>query len=520
METCALIMAGGHGTRFWPWSDDLLPKQFLPLAHPTRTLLQQTVDRVAPFCGLDRVLVLTNKEYISIVRSQLPDLKPENIIGEPMIRDTAAAIGLGLGLATRRWPNAVQVVLPADHEIAPDERFRDIINYAAERALKDGKLYTIGIHPSRPSSAYGYLKRARIQESDRGFLCSAVASFVEKPDESTAQEYVDSGIYYWNAGIFIWTPEALRGALRRQLPVHADMLPQVSSAASEPDFVERLNQIFLKLDKISIDYGMMQGEGALGNVRMVEGDFHWNDLGGWETFSVKLPRDSHGNRVYGHAHDWTGENWTERYAPRQPDPTNLDEDLSLGDVFTMNARNNLVFNNRDGHRTVLYEVNDLAVIHTQKATLVAPRSLIEAIKPLVSALPVNDTQGGTVTPQRIEKPWGWELWWGKTRDFVGKTLFLKKDKRFSLQYHVIKEEVIFVQSGKVRLWTAPRGGELVESTLNAGDALHVEPGRLHRMMALEDSMLLEVSTSFLWDVVRVADDFGREGTRNVTDTDE
>lgn len=514
MNHCALIMAGGQGSRFWPWSDDLLPKQFLPLGHPTRTLLQQTVDRVAPLCGLERVIVLTNAEYTSIVRTQLPDLPAENIIGEPMMRDTAAAIALGLALASARWPDAVQIVLPADHEIAPDKRFREILAYAAERAAGDRKLYTIGIRPSRPSPAYGYLKRARIQESDRGFLCSAIAAFVEKPDEATAQEYVDSGIYYWNAGIFIWSPQALLAAMQRQLPRHAAMIPVLSAACDSPDFAATLKEAFLTLPKISIDYGLMQEEGSLGNVRMVEGDFYWSDLGGWEAFSEKLPRDGHGNRVYGHVHSWDGDSWRARHVPRRPEADNPDEDLSLGEVFAMNSRNNLVFNNRSGHRVALYEVNDLAVIHTHRATLVTPRSLAESIKPLVSQLPENGTKGAVSTPRRVEKPWGWELWWARTADFAGKTLFLKKDKRFSLQYHVVKEEVIHVQSGKVRLWTAARGEEtLSESILNPGDSIHIEPGRLHRMQAIEDSILLEVSLPFLWDVVRVSDDFGREGTR-------
>ncbi len=513
MELCVLIMAGGHGTRFWPWSSDLLPKQFLPIAHPDKTLLQQTYERVVGLCGHERVLVLTNREYVPIVRTQLPKLDKANVIGEPMLRDTAAAVGLGTILAAHRWPEAVQIVLPADHEIAPAERFRKIIEYTASCAFEDSMLYTIGIKPSFPSPAYGYLARSEMLDSPAAFLRSTVSAFVEKPDIRTARRYVGSGNYYWNAGMFIWRPDVVEAAIARHLPEHARLLPAAVETEAGDDFDACLEEIFTRLPKISIDFGIMQAEGAEGRVRTVQGDFSWSDMGGWQAFSEKIEPDQHDNRVFGHGYDWNGLAWVESFHPRRPQEGDKDEDLSLGEVFTMDARNNLVFNNRRGHRIAMIGVDDLVLVHTHRATLVTTRSHVDQIKALVSALPDDQRTGGPVKPKKVHKPWGWELWWGWSDDFAGKTLFLKQGKRFSLQYHVVKEEVIYLHEGLAKVQTAPRGGVLTEIVMEPGDAIHVEPGRLHRIEALEDCLLFESSTPFLWDVVRLADDFGREATR-------
>ncbi|MCC6156864.1 MAG: hypothetical protein IT350_02350 [Deltaproteobacteria bacterium] len=510
---CVLIMAGGHGTRFWPWSSELLPKQFLPLAHPERSLLQQTCDRVADLAPVERIFVLTNREHVSIVRTQLPQIPPANIIGEPVLRDTAAAVGLGAYIAGARFPGAVQIVLPADHEIAPDARFREVIAYTATCAAEDGALYTLGIRPSRPSAAYGYLLRGEPQPSPAGFVRYHVRAFVEKPDLATAKRYVDGGEHDWNAGIFVWRADAIIEAISRRLPEHGRHLPEAAAAHGTPEFETKLHDAFLALPRISIDYGVMQAEGEAGRVRAVEGDFHWSDLGGWQAFADKIDPDEHDNRVFGHAHDWNGGGWRERWSPRRPGENDPDETLTLGRVFTMDSRDNLVFNNRRGHSVALLGVQGLAVVHTHEATLVTTRTLAEAIKPLVTHMPPRVRTGGPVPTRRVEKPWGYELWWGVSDDFAGKSLFVRAGSRLSLQYHVLKEEVLYLHAGHARVLTAPRGGDLETIEMNAGDALHVEPGRLHRLEAIEDCLVIESSTSFLWDVVRVADDYGREGTR-------
>ncbi len=513
MKTCALIMAGGHGTRFWPWSSPLLPKQFLPIASSDRSLLQETFDRIVPLTTAERILVLTNEEFVAIVREQLPQIPAKNIIGEPLLRDTAAAVALGSLLAAKRWPDAIQLVLPSDHYVRLPERFRELLAFAAKSASKDGKLYTVGIKATRATSAYGYLKRGAPLSAPEGIQRASVEQFVEKPDIETAREYVSSGLYDWNAGMFAWTPEAFTESLALHLPQHALHLPLVLDHEGAPDFPRRLKDTFLKLPKISIDYGLMQAEGSSGNVRCIQGDFGWSDLGGWEAFAENTPGDAHSNHIYGEAWNWQDDKWNVRFHPREPRDGDKDEMLSLGRVYTLESENNVVFNNRRGHSVALFGVKDLAVVHTHRATLIAPRCRVDDLKALVSNLPEDIPRGGFVKPRKVIKPWGWELWWAWTDDFAGKTLFLQEGKRFSLQYHVVKEEVIYLHQGAVVLETAPRGAELQTVTMKPGDAIHVEPGRMHRITASEDSLLFEASLPFLWDVVRVADDFGREGTR-------
>ncbi len=513
MELCALIMAGGRGTRFWPWSSELMPKQFLPLAHPQKSLLRQSFERIAKLTGPNRILVLTNREYVAMARTHLPEVPDENIIGEPMLRDTAAAAAAGAAVAALKWPGAVQLVLPSDNQIDPEDRFHRIMEYTAHCAENDGKLYTIGLKATRATSAYGYLRHGGKLESPDEFNRCRVEAFVEKPDMETAKQFVDSGDYYWNGGIFVWTPEAAWQAIKRQLPIHAKELGEAIRSYGAADFDDKLREAFLRLPKISIDFGMMQAEGQAGNVRCVEGDFAWSDLGGWESFAEGMRADAHGNKGFGRLLNWRDGGWSERWLPRKPAEGDKDEDLSLGEVFTKDSANNFVFNNRKGHRVVLFDAHDLTVVHTHNSTLICPNSQRDKIKDIVSELPKIDKQGGVKQPVKVEKPWGWELWWAWSDDFAGKTLFIKKGKRFSLQYHVLKEEVLYLHSGKAKVLTGARGDEPEEFTMEAGLALEVEPGRIHRIEAVEDCLIFEVSTPFLWDVVRVADDFGREGTR-------
>lgn len=514
MEICAMILAGGRTAQFWPWSNELLPKPFLPLAHSEKTLLQQTVERILPLVSKEKILILTNRENVPIVRTQLPDHDPSLIIGEPSVKSTAAAITLGSAVAAKLWPSAVQVVLPADHDIAPDIRFREVVAYAAECANGDGKLYTIGIRPMNASPDFGYLQRSRLMEADRGFVRSNVAAFIEKPDMQMAQTYLESGLYFWNSGIYIWRPEEICAAIERRLPEHGQLLQKAAASFRENGFETVMEAGFQALPKVSIDYGLMQKEGQTGNVRVVEGDFHWSDMGGWWAFFKKLRPDENGNRTYGHSGNWLADEkrFSERWQPRQPKEKDTDESLVLGEVATFEASDNFIFNNRQGHRVVLFGVNNLTVMHTHRTTLVMPKNKLDKLHKLLANLPEMVRVGGFLEPKKIEKPWGYELWWGWTEDFAGKTLFLRKGKRFSLQYHVVKEEVIFVHEGQVSIETAKRGAPLERRTMKAGDAILVEPGRLHRIEAIEDSLLFESSLPFLWDVIRVADDFGREGT--------
>src|SRR5687768_4973272 len=216
MALYGLIMAGGAGSRLWPRSRNSRPKQFLPLLSD-RTMLQETVERVAPIIDPDAVLVATREEYIDLVRDQLPELPAGNIIGEPCGKGTAPCIGLGSIAVAARDPQATMVVLSADHAIRATERFRNALK-AAEEVAQQGYLVTLGIRPDRPHTGYGYIQRGTRLGSRNGFEVFEVERFVEKPDRATAEGYLAEGGYSWNAGIFIWRVEAIMDAFQQHMP--------------------------------------------------------------------------------------------------------------------------------------------------------------------------------------------------------------------------------------------------------------------------------------------------------------
>lgn len=282
MSLHAVILAGGSGTRFWPLSRTKKPKQFLPLV-TGRTLIAETFLRVEPLCSADRTWVVCGKDHVQGVREALPALPQEHLLVEPAARNTAPAIGLACVHALREDPQAVLVVLPSDHHVARPEAFREAL-LAAAGACQGGDLLTLGIHPTRPETGYGYLKRG--PEKAPGVF--AVEAFVEKPDAKTAQRYVRDPAYSWNAGIFVFRADAMLGALRRHLPkVHEGLV-------SGGDFAS--------LQSISIDYGVMEPESqTTRRIALVPGDFGWSDVGSFAALPEVRALDGRGNALSGDA---------------------------------------------------------------------------------------------------------------------------------------------------------------------------------------------------------------------------
>ena len=360
VDIVTVLMAGGVGNRLWPYSTAALPKQFLPLVHPGESLLQTTWKRILNFADPQRVLVLTSAAYVDIVAEQLPDLPREHIIGEPVMRNTAAAIALATVVAQRRWPGSVHVVLPCDHEITPEGRFTETVQTAIRLCGQDDKLYTIGIRPTRPSPEYGYIC------SDNPQLAGDirhydVLRFVEKPDTDTARTYLDEGGYFWNAGIFVWRDSGIMNALNRCLPDHVAKMNNAVEALDRGDMTA-FERYFASLETISIDYAVMQPAGADGQVGMVEGDFYWNDLGGWDSLHSALGPDHRNNSG------------------------NYPQIFHQSDGC-------MVFSADAGHRFVLHGMQDIAVIHTETVTVVTSRKNlagVPALKQLSPSIPKND----------------------------------------------------------------------------------------------------------------------------------
>lgn len=292
MSLHAVIMAGGSGTRFWPKSTPSRPKQFLNLTGDA-SMLELTVRRLEGLVQPGNAWVLTGKRYAELALSQAKGLGTGRIVGEPMARDTAAAVALGAGLIQAVDPDGVMMLLPADHAIQDRDGFQNTMRQAAELA-EQGRFVTVGIRPLYPAEIYGYLQIGE-QTGEKTYR---LKRFVEKPPRETAEAYLKEGGYYWNAGMFLWKASAVLEQMDRFLPEHATMARRLGKAWGQDDWDKLALEEFEKLEKISIDYGLME---KLDEIVMVEAGFDWNDVGGWAALADLIGADPAGNVIQGKA---------------------------------------------------------------------------------------------------------------------------------------------------------------------------------------------------------------------------
>lgn len=290
----AMIMAGGSGTRFWPRSRGSRPKQFLTFSGD-RTLLQGTFDRIAAQIPPERTWVLTGEPYLAESRAQLPELPPDHVIGEPAARDTAPCVGLGAAVIQKADPDATIMVMPADHVIEPVEEFRRAAHAAAQFADDfPTALLTFGIPPTYPSTGYGYIHRGGQLATRQGIVLSRALGFREKPDGPTAEQFVASGEYFWNSGIFVWKPAAVLGELQRQKSeLHAGVM-HIAEAWGTARGPEVFRATYPTLEKISIDFAVMQ---KAPEVLVMHAPYQWDDVGSWLALERRNPQDAAGNTV-------------------------------------------------------------------------------------------------------------------------------------------------------------------------------------------------------------------------------
>lgn len=279
----AVVPAGGSGTRLWPASRKGQPKFLLPLPGP-RSMLQTTVDRLAPLVPYDQIYVVTGSAHAVAVARQLPELPAANIVVEPAPRGTGPAIGLGAALIARRDPDAVMGSFAADHFVADSDRFRAAV-LAAVRAAEEGYLVTIGIRPTYPETGYGYIRSGRALFEHEGFVVHEVESFKEKPDREAAESYVRSGQYYWNASMFVWRVSVLLEHVRRLLPDVYEAIETIAAAWGTPEAEEVLADLWPRLPEVTIDHGIME---RADRVAVVPADFGWTDLGDWHSLGELL----------------------------------------------------------------------------------------------------------------------------------------------------------------------------------------------------------------------------------------
>ncbi|MBE0069267.1 mannose-1-phosphate guanylyltransferase [Thermoanaerobacterium thermosaccharolyticum] len=291
-----VIMAGGKGERFWPKSRIKMPKQFLKL-YGDKTMIQQTVDRLKKLMPIENIFVVTNIDYAGLISDQIPELPTENILIEPMGKNTAACIGLAALHTERLDRDSIMVVVPSDHVIKDEETYLGVLKTAIEKAKSGNNLVTIGIKPQHPETGYGYINFKKItHEILNNNPVHKVERFVEKPDYDTAVKYVESGDYLWNSGMFIWKTSAILNAIKEYMPQLYSALNVIKENFDSDEIEKILYEEYSKLESISIDYGIME---KAKNVYVVPGDFGWDDVGSWTSIERLYEKDENGNVIKG-----------------------------------------------------------------------------------------------------------------------------------------------------------------------------------------------------------------------------
>jgi mannose-1-phosphate guanylyltransferase len=347
----AMIMAGGGGTRFWPRSRQARPKQFLSF-DGDRSLLQNTFDRIEAQIPGARSWVITSAAHREQAVAQLPALPASHVVGEPMGRDTAACIGLGAALIAREDPDATIVVMPADHAIEPAQEFRRAV-HAAEQIVGDfpDALVTFGIPPNSPATGYGYIHRGAPVAQRQGVSAYRVKQFREKPKASVAEEFVASGEYYWNSGIFVWKAATILKELRNNKPEIADRVATIADTWGTPAQDDVFREQYANAEKISIDFAVME---KARDVIVLQAPYQWDDVGSWLALERRNPQDADGNTI-------------------QAKHVGLQ---TSGCVIAAEP----------GHLIATIGVKDLLIIHDGNATLIADRAREGDVKEIVELL--------------------------------------------------------------------------------------------------------------------------------------
>lgn len=346
----AAVLAGGVGSRLWPQSRQSQPKQFLSL-YGSQTMLQATMSRLDGVVPWERRYVVTGREYADLVAAQVPELPRENILGEPVGRNTAPSIGWVAGVIAARDPDAVMSSLASDHVVRDEEEFRRVLRASYEHADATGSLMTIGIKPTHPETGFGYVHVGATAAEYGGVPVLAVQGFREKPSRDVALEYVESGEYLWNASMFAWRTDAILSALRTYEPELSGLLDTIADARGTATEAETLETAFGAMESVAVDYAVME---RAPNVCTVRGDFGWDDIGSWNALGDYWAPDADGNHV------------------------------NAGSVVSVDSRGNIV---QGGDRLIaLVGVQDLVVVDTPDALLVCRREDAVSVRRVVDQL--------------------------------------------------------------------------------------------------------------------------------------
>ena len=350
MVLYAVILAGGRGERFWPWSRKDRPKQLLPITG-AGTMLEETVERILPLIPQERILLITGKELGELIARECPGLGDSRIVAEPKSRNTAAAIGLAAITLREEDPQAIMAVLSADHQITPREQFLKALTMAAQCVEKEDWLVTFGIPPTRPETGYGYIELGPRLSRDEGGAIYKVKEFKEKPDRVVAQQFYVDREHLWNSGMFVWRVDTILKAMSMHMPRLSEGLEKVAAIPRGPEREKAAEELYDRIDAVSIDYGIME---KADNVVVVQGDFRWDDVGTWSALG----------RIH------------------KPDKNGI---VSIGEALAVDSFDCILAGEGEGCIAAL-GVSDLIVVRTPECVLVAHASRAQDVRQLVEKI--------------------------------------------------------------------------------------------------------------------------------------
>lgn len=469
MKIVPVVLSGGSGTRLWPLSRAVLPKQLLPLV-TDNTMLQETLLRLSRWAEIASPVVVCGNDHRFLVAEQLRqvDLTPEAIVLEPVAKNTAPAIAAA-ALALKDQ-DVLMLVLPADHVIADVVAFEAAVRRASA-AAEQGRLVTFGIEPTHPETGYGYIQSGADLATGEG--CFEVARFVEKPDAATAQQYLDAGNFYWNSGMFLFKPSVFLSELQQHAPAMVSAVNKaVAQSYKDLDFVRLHESSFAESPSDSIDYAVMEKTKL---AAVVPASMGWNDVGSWTALKEVQPNDDAGN-------------------------------ATRGDVYLKNVKNTLV--RAESRFVAAVGVEDLLIVETSDAVLVAHRDCAQDVKNIVDHLKASGRNEHKVHP-RVYRPWGWYEGIDVGERFQVKRIMVKPGEKLSLQMHHHRAEHWVVVSGSAMITV-----DDVTKLYTENESTYIPIGSTHRLenpgkLPLH---LIEVqSGSYLGedDIVRYEDTYGR-----------
>ena len=466
-----VVMCGGAGTRVWPESRESMPKQFIPLIGATSTF-QAIVKILADRAIFDAPIIITNADYRFRVAEQLEEIGAEaKIVLEPMRRDSGPAVAVAAALAARSAPDAVVAILAADHVFSDGARFAELCREAGEAAAAAGAIVAFGIKPDHPATGYGYIQLG--EPIDQAGKVRKVAAFIEKPDAATAERYIAEN-YLWNSGNFMFRADVMLGEIARFEPAIAEAARgAVAQLTRDLDFLRLAVEPFARAPKKSIDYAVMEHTSL---AAVVPADIGWSDVGSWDAVWENLERDQAGNAV-------------------------------TGSAVVVDSRDNLV-RAEDGVLTAVLGVDNLVVIATGDAVLVAARDQAENVKALVEQLKAQNRREA-VEHRRVLRPWGYYQGVDSGPRYQVKRIVVKPGGRLSLQKHYHRAEHWVVVRGTAEVTL---GTEV--TTVHENESIYLPIGSVHRLanpgkIPLE---LIEVQVgSYLGedDIERIEDTYGR-----------